>query len=155
MISFTKTYWDRILKPIRDIIRVEFGQQLNVYIHPEYQEMTTQSVRLYLESSRMVEELSNGQVRECDVEISFYFRYPKTTNPSQTEKVTERMFTDVDRLQQLLFNNRNYEVSGDRYFFNGTIDDIVVNSKKSDEANIDNLQVVRFDFTCQTLMNIS
>ena len=155
MISFTKTYWDRILKPIRDIIRVEFGQQLNVYIHPEYQEMTTQSVRLYLESSRMVEELSNGQVRECDVEISFYFRYPKTTNPSQTENVTERMFTDVDRLQQLLFNNRNYEVSGDRYFFNGTIDDIVVNSKKSDEANIDNLQVVRFDFTCQTLMNIS
>jgi|TARA_Y100000593_G_scaffold88027_1_gene169575 hypothetical protein len=155
MISFTKTYWDRILEPIRNFIRLEFGQQVNVYIHPEYQEMTAQSIRVYLESSRMVEELSNGQVRECDVEISFYFRYPKTTNPSQTEKVTERMFTDVDRLQQLLFNNRNYEVSGDRYFFNGTIDDIVVNSKKSDEANIDNLQVVRFDFTCQTLMNIS
>ena len=155
MITFTKTYWDRILKPIRDFIRIEFGKQLSVYIHPDYQEMTTQSCRLYLTNSRMVDELSHGQVRECDVEVSFYFRYPKTTNPSQTENVTERVFTDVDRLQQLLFNNRNYEVSGDRYFFNGTIDNIVVNSKKSDEAKIDNLQVVRFNFTCQALMNIS
>lgn len=155
MISFTKTYWDRILEPIRNIIRLEFGQQLSVYIHPEYQEMTAQSCRLYLTNSRMVDELTHGHIRECDIEISLYFRYPKTTNPSQTERVTERMFTDVDRMQQLLFDNRNYEVSGDRYFFNGTIDDIVVNSKKSDEVKIDNLQVVRFDFTCQTLMNIS
>ena len=154
-ISFTDTYFTRILEPLRNIIRDEYGTSNNVYVSEAFKDVGgTQSVRLYLVKSSESELFSAGQVREVETEVSLYFKYPDNS-PSLSEKSAEKMLIETDRIQQLLFNNRKYSSGGTVYFFDGRIGDIVVNSKTSEESKIDNLQVIKFDFVCKTLMNIS
>ena len=133
MITFTDTYYTRVLKTLKDVIHNEFAEnKAYVYINDEFKEFKGASIRLFLNDSTLVERLNNGDVYEVSIEISYYLNYP-----------------------ELLFTNRNYTSGSDRHFFNGTIDNIVVNSKTSDETNIDNLQVSRLNFTCQVAMNLT
>ena len=156
MITFTDTYYARVLKTLRDVIHNEFSEnKAYVYINDEFKEFKGASIRLFLNDSTLVERLNNGDVYEVSVEISYYLNYPESNTSNDKEDVIEKLLVGTDRLQQLLFTNRNFTSGSKRLFFNGTIDNIVVNSKTSDETNIDNLQVSRLNFTCQVAMNLT
>ena len=69
-----------------------------------------------------------------------------------TEKTYEKIYLDIGRIEQVVFNNKNQTQPG---FINGRIEEIVVNSKTAYEANIDNLQKVYMLFKCSYAGNIT
>ena len=98
--------------------------------------------------------MGHANVYEHRLEISYYLNYPNTSSESDKEALIEKLFNDTNRLQELLWQNRKTNQSGSNLFYDGKVEQIVVNSKKSDEANIDNLQVATLDYRCYSLINI-
>ena len=154
-VTYTRHFYDNILLKIKAIIVGEFFEQgLHVYVDNEFREISGVSCRIYLNQINLEEELGHANVYEHRLEISYYLNYPNTSSESDKEALIEKLFNDTNRLQELLWQNRKTNQSGSNLFYDGKVEQIVVNSKKSDEANIDNLQVATLDYRCYSLINI-
>ena len=146
--SSTNIIWDKILKPIRTFMTTEFSSGMKVYISEEYKEVGNLSFRIFCNNSRLKSEGNGFQEKTYNVDMCYYLL---EANP--TEKTWEKVYKDVGRIEQVVFNNKNQTQPNG--FINGRIQEIVVNSKTSYESNIDNLIKVYFDFRCDYVGNIN
>ena len=150
-VNFTNIFWNKILIPLRSDLRTEFGSSCKVYISDEYESNGNLSIRLFTDTSTFEEDRGSAELREYQVEIAYYLI---STNTNK-EKLFEKLYRDASRIEALLFSKRFKNTSSTQGFFNGIVSDIVVNSKTDDELNIDNLNTVKFSFTCQYEGNYS
>ena len=98
--------------------------------------------------SDLIKEGNGFQEKAYHVDMCYYLL---DANP--TERTWEKIYKDVGRIEQVIFNNKNQ--SQPNGFINGRIQEIVVNSKTNNELNIDNLIKVYLSFKCNYVGNIN
>jgi len=150
-VTFENIFWDKILVPIRTDLRNEFGSSCKIYISDKYENNGNLSIRLFSDSSSFEEVRSSSQLREYNVDISYYL----ISTDNSSDRLFEKIYRDTARIEALLFEKRFKNTSTTTGFINGIVEDIVVNSKSDDELNIDNLNTVKFSYTCQYEGNFS
>lgn len=127
--SSTNIIWDKILKPIRTFMTTEFSSGMKVYVSEEYKEVGNLSFRIFCNNSRLESEGNGFQEKTYNVDMCYYLL---EANP--TEKTWEKVYKDVGRIEQVIFNNKNQTQPNG--FINGRIQEIVVNSKTSYELSL-------------------
>ena len=150
-VTFENIFWDKILTPIRSDLRTEFGSSCKIYISDKYEKNGNLSIRLFSESSTHEEDRGSSQLREYDIEIAYYI----ISTDRSSDRLYEKIYRDIGRIEALLFSKRFKNTSGTTGFINGIVNNIVVNSKTNDELNIENLNTVKFSYTCQYEGNFS
>ena len=146
--SSTNIIFDKVLSPMRSFMTAEFGGGMKVYISDEYKNVANLSLRLFCNRSDLIKEGNGFQEKAYHVDMCYYLL---DANP--TERTWEKIYKDVGRIEQVIFNNKNQ--SQPNGFINGRIQEIVVNSKTNNELNIDNLIKVYLSFKCNYVGNIN
>ena len=90
-IDFTNIWQDKIIDPIIKELRTEFGSQISVY--------SNCSIRVHGTSQALESISQEAFTNEYSVEISYYL-----IASNYNEKGVEKLFRDVSRIEQLLFN---------------------------------------------------
>ena len=145
-ISYENIYYDFVLDGIRDILTTEFTYG-TVYISQEINDAPPFSIRLWGNTANTVEFASNQWTKEYFVEIDLYM---VEKNPS--EVFYKQLYNDAERIYQLLFNNNEKSItvgSVTNNWYDGEVSDMAVNDLTSDEALIDGLNKISFDFSCK------
>ena len=140
-IDFTNIWQDKIIDPIIKELRTEFGSQISVYSNEAFKPMGNCSIRVHGTSQALESISQEAFTNEYSVEISYY-----------NEKGVEKLFRDVSRIEQLLFNKRQpsgrSESSGSYKFYDGRIESIQINSKEGEEEVVDNLLTAKIEYVC-------
>ena len=71
-----------------------------------------------------------------------------TIGKDADERFYEQLYSDAERLNQLLFNNK---VNGAASFpwHDGTVGEVTFDDYEEDEEDIDGLHLARFSFSCR------
>jgi len=141
-ISYTTVWWSKVLKPIKDIIASEF-RPMQVYISDIYEPKGNIAFRLFGENSALLSRGESSEVREYEIELAYYLK-----DAGNRERAYEKIYRDMDRLNQLIFNYRTNTDSG-AVFFDAMFSDIRINDKNEDEELIDDLFVAKSDLSCK------
>ena len=110
-------YWDKVLIPLKNLLRSEFGKSFNIYIGEEFVKKGNSSIRLYCTGSSLNDEYNYGQTRIYNIELTYYMSAVKVD-----ENVMKKLYNDIGRIETVCFNNRNYT----DYWFNGQVSDVDV-----------------------------
>ena len=137
-ISYENVIYDRVIESLSSIIADEFSIPIHYDAHEGNQSFLITPV-----SDELEESLTSGQIRNCEVEIS----YQLTSSGNYTKNSVKQVSEIAERLKRLLYNNRNYAVSGTTKFFNGIVNGI---NYERDEDNEELLRSV-LSFTCTTM----
>ena len=137
-VTYENVIYDRIINNLHSIIADEFSIPIYFDAHEGNQSFLITPVSDELEDS-----LTSGQTRNCEVEIS----YQLTSSGNYTKNSVKQVSEIAERLKRLLYNNRNYAVSGTTKFFNGIVNGI---NYERDEDNEELLRSV-LSFTCTTM----
>ena len=137
-VTYENVIYDRIINYLHSIIADEFSIPIHFDAHEGNQSFLITPVSDELEDS-----LTSGQTRNCEVEIS----YQLTSSGNYTKNSVKQVSEIAERLKRLLYNNRNYAVSGTTKFFNGIVNGI---NYERDEDNEELLRSV-LSFTCTTM----
>lgn len=146
-ISFTNIWKDKIIDPIVNALRSELGSQCNVYISDRYEPEGNCSIRVHGVSQEL-QNISKGSfTNEYTIEISYYL-----IASNYNEKAVEKLYRDVSRIEQLLFNKRQpsgrSESAGSFKFYDGRIESIQINEKVDEEELVDNLLTAKIEYVC-------
>jgi ATP sulfurylase len=137
-ITYENVIYDRVIENLHSIIADEFSIPIYFDVHEGNQSFLITPVSDELEDS-----LTSGQTRHCTVEIS----YQLTSSGNYTKNSVKQVSEIAERLKRLLYNNRNYAVSGTTKFFNGIVNGI---NYERDEDNEELLRSI-LSFTCTTM----
>ena len=137
-VSYENVIYDRVINNLHSIMADEFSIPIYFDAHEGNQSFLITPVSDELEDS-----LTSGQTRNCEVEIS----YQLTSSGNYTKNSVKQVSEIAERLKRLLYNNRNYAVSGTTKFFNGIVNGI---NYERDEDNEELLRSV-LSFTCTTM----
>tara|TARA_R100000700_G_C3154737_1_gene132320 strand:- start:551 stop:979 length:429 start_codon:yes stop_codon:yes gene_type:complete len=137
-ITYENVIYDRVIDSLHSIIVNEFSIPVYFDVHEGNQSFLIRPVSDELEDS-----LNSGQTRNCEVEIS----YQLMSSGNYTKNSVKQMSEIAERLKRLLYNNRNYAVSGTTKFFNGIVSGI---NYERDEDNEELLRSI-LSFTCTTM----
>ena len=139
-ITFENVIFDRVIDNLNTIIADEFSIPV---LFDGTAERGNQSFLVTPTEDELEESLVNGQVRHCTVSIN----YELTSAGNYTKNSMKQVSAITERLKRLLYNNRNYTVSGTSQFYNGLIDNIVY------ERDEDDPSILRSNtsFTCTTM----
>ena len=150
-ISFQNIIKDKVLEPIRSFIRAEFGGMADVYIGESYEKKGNLSIRLECLNQNLTDQGAYGFQNEYEVQITYYL----LGSNFATKKVMDKVYNDVSRLEQLLFNKADPVNRGnDDCYYGGVVNNISFNEKTAEEADIDSLLVAKIDYLCYyTKMN--
>lgn len=127
-ITFTNVIYDRVIDNLHSIIADEFGIQI---FYDEHQ--GNQSFLLQPLSDNLNEQINTGMVRDYTILISYQVDFAG----NYTKESFRQVSLVAERFKRLLYNNRNYNVSGARQFYNAVIDSTVY---ERDEDNEDLLR---------------
>mgnify|MGYP003129867959 CR=1 FL=1 len=127
-ITFTNVIYDRVIDNLHSIIADEFGIQI---FYDEHQ--GNQSFLLQPLSDDLNEQINTGMVRDYTILISYQVDFAG----NYTKESFRQVSLVAERFKSLLYNNRNYNVSGARQFYNAVIDSTVY---ERDEDNEDLLR---------------
>jgi len=127
-ITFTNVIYDRVIDNLHSIIADEFGIQI---FYDEHQ--GNQSFLLQPLSDELNEQIHTGMVRDYTILISYQVDFAG----NYTKESFRQVSLVAERFKRLLYNNRNYNVSGARQFYNAVIDSTVY---ERDEDNEDLLR---------------
>tara|TARA_R110002020_G_scaffold246709_2_gene460573 strand:- start:34 stop:495 length:462 start_codon:yes stop_codon:yes gene_type:complete len=146
-IDFTNIWQDKIIDPLVKELRTEFGNQISIYIGEEFKHIGNCSIRLH-GISQSLENISKGSfTNQYTVEISYYLMAS-----NYNEKGVEKLYRDVSRIEQLLFNKRQpsgrSESVGSYKFYDGRIESIQINAKEGEEEAVDNLLTAKIEYVC-------
>ena len=94
-------------------------------------------------SDELEESLTSGQIRNCEVEIS----YQLTSSGNYTKNSVKQVSEIAERLKRLLYNNRNYAVSGTTKFYNGIVSGVTYERDEDDDGLLRSI----LSFTCTTM----
>ena len=137
-VTYENVIYDRVINNLHSIMADEFSIPIYFDAHEGNQSFLITPVSDELEDS-----LTSGQTRNCEVEIS----YQLASSGNYTKNSVKQVSEIAERLKRLLYNNRNYAVSGTTKFFNGFVNGI---NYERDEDNEELLRSI-LSFTCTTM----
>ena len=145
-ITFTNIWKDKVIDPIMTMLRTEFGNQVNVDIGEEYETSGNCSIRVHGVSQSLLNISQDSFTNEYTVEISYYL-----IASNYNEKGVEKMYRDISRIEQLLFNKRQPSGRGEtsqENFYDGRVEEIQINLKEGEEESVDNLLTSKIEYVC-------
>ena len=143
MITFENIWDDKILDTIRSFLNEEFAGSIPVYTG-EFKDMGNQSIRLNPVGSDLIERMATGETREYILDVSYTFK-EKTIKKDTWEHILRQL----SHIEALFFQNIN------NIFFDGQLLSCVINELEEDEALIEGLNVMRWEWRGKYLGNIS
>ena len=143
VISFENVFKDKILDTIRSFLNTEFTGTIPVYTG-SFKNMGSQSIRLTPVGNDLVENLSTGEIREYIVEVAYYFK-----EKSVKRDTWEHILRQISRMENLFNDNLN------NTYFNGRLVSMRINELEDEEAEIEGLNAVKWEFRAMFLSNVS
>ena len=143
MITFVNIWETKILDPIRTFLNTEFAGSIPVYTG-NFKDMGNQSIRLNPVGSDLIERMSTGETREYILDVSYTFK-EKTIKRDTWEHILRQ----VSHIEGLFFQNQS------NTFFDGRLLTCRINEIEDDEALIEGLNVMRWEWRGKFLGNIS
>tara|TARA_R110001592_G_scaffold48587_1_gene152708 strand:+ start:145 stop:582 length:438 start_codon:yes stop_codon:yes gene_type:complete len=142
-VSFTNNF-KNILDKLRNVLRAEFKGSLPVYIGHETKEVSTQYLRLDPIGSTLSEYNVNGEMREFQVNMFYYFADPNVNKTS-----LDHVLRFVSRLEALIHDNTTMTLTDSSSCFNCRMESTELNALEDD-----NEYVVQFEWRGQHLGNL-
>ena len=143
VISFENVFKDKILDTIRSFLNTEFTGTIPVYTG-SFKNMGSQSIRLTPVGNDLVENLSTGEIREYIVQVAYYFK-----EKSVKRDTWEHILRQISRMENLFNDNLN------NTYFNGRLVSMRINEKTAEEAEIEGLNAIKWEFRAMFLSNVS
>ena len=142
-ISFTNVFKDKILDTVRSFLNTEFAGTIPVYTG-NFKNMGSQFIRMTPIGNDLVDNLTNGEIREYIVEVAYYFK-----EKSVKRDTWEHILRQVSHIEALFFQNQK------NTFYNGRFETTRINEKEESEEAIDGLNVIRWEWRGSYIGNIS
>jgi hypothetical protein len=142
-ISFTNVFKDKILDTVRSFLNTEFAGTIPVYTGG-FKNMGSQAIRLTPIGNDLVDNLTNGEIREYIVEVAYYFK-----EKSVKRDTWEHILRQISRMENLFNDNLN------NTYFNGRLVSMRINELEDEEAEIEGLNAVKWEFRAMFLSNVS
>jgi len=143
MITFENIWDDKILDTIRSFLNEEFAGSIPIYTG-DFKDMGNQSIRLNPVGSDLIERMATGETREYILDVSYTFK-EKTIKKDTWEHILRQL----SHIEALFFQNIN------NIFFDGQLLSCRINELEEDEALIEGLNVMRWEWRGKYLGNIS
>ena len=143
MITFENIWDDKILDTIRSFLNEEFAGSIPIYTG-NFKDMGNQSIRLNPVGSDLIERMATGETREYILDVSYTFK-EKTVKKDTWEHILRQL----SHIEALFFQNIN------NIFFDGQLLSCRINELEEDEALIEGLNVMRWEWRGKYLGNIS
>ena len=143
VISFENVFKDKILDTVRSFLNTEFTGTIPVYTG-SFKNMGSQSIRLTPVGNDLVENLSTGEIREYIVQVAYYFK-----EKSVKRDTWEHILRQISRTENLFNDNLN------NTYFNGRLVSMRINELEDEEAEIEGLNAVKWEFRAMFLSNVS
>ena len=143
VISFENVFKDKILDTVRSFLNTEFAGTIPVYTG-SFKNMGSQSIRLTPVGNDLVENLSTGEIREYIVEVAYYFK-----EKSVKRDTWEHILRQISRMENLFYDNLN------NTYFNGRLVSMRINELEDEEAEIEGLNAIKWEFRAMFLSNVS
>ena len=121
-LSFTNNF-KNILDKLRNVFRTEFKGTLPIYIGHDTKEVATQYLRLNPIGSTLNEYNVNGEIREFQVNMFYYFADPNVNKTS-----LDHVLRFVSRIEALIHDNLAMELTDCRSCFNCRIEATELNA---------------------------
>ena len=142
-ISFTNVFKDKILDTVRSFLNTEFAGTIPVYTGG-FKNMGSQSIRMTPIGNDLVDNLTSGEIREYIVEVAYYFK-----EKSVKRDTWEHILRQISRIENLFNDNLN------NTYFNGRLVSMRINELEDEEAEIEGLNAVKWEFRAMFLSNVS
>ena len=142
-VTFTNNF-KNILDKLRNVLRTEFKGAMPIYIGHETKEVATQYLRLDPVGSTLSEYNVNGELREYQVNMLYYFADPNVNKSS-----LDHVLRFVSRIEALIHDNIKMTLSNSTDCFNCRIDSTELNALEDE-----NEYVVQFEWRGQYLGNL-
>lgn len=114
-ISYENVIYDRVIESLSSIIADEFSMPIYYDAHEGNQSFLITPV-----SDELNETLSTAKIREYTVNVSY-----QVDLAGNYTKITLKQVSEIaERMKRLIYNNRNYTVSGSRQFYNANVSSI-------------------------------
>ena len=139
--TYDNVFYDNVLQKLRSIIVTD--RSCTVYVSPAYKDRGTYSVRLWGQSSETDLMTASEWRKVYNVEIALY-----SIGEEGDERFYEQLYSDAERLYQLLFNNKENGAASFPWH-DGTVSEVVFDEFTDDEEEVDGLHVARFSFSCR------
>lgn len=114
-ISYENVIYDRVIESLSSIIADEFSMPIYYDAHEGNQSFLITPV-----SDELNETFATAQVRDYVVNIA----YQVDLGGNYTKLTLKTVSEVAERVKRLIYNNRNYEVSGSRKFNNANVGSI-------------------------------
>ena len=114
-ISYENVIYDRVIESLSSIIADEFSMPIYYDAHEGNQSFLITPV-----SDELNETFATAQVRDYVVSIA----YQVDLGGNYTKLTLKTVSEVAERVKRLIYNNRNYEVSGSRKFNNANVGSI-------------------------------
>ena len=142
-VTFTNNFTN-ILNKLRNVLRTEFKGTLPVYIGHEQKEQGNQYLRLDPVGSTLSEYNVNGEIREYQVNMFYYFADPNVNKTS-----LDHVLRFVSRIEALIHDNITMTLTDSTQCFNCRIESTELNA-----LDDENEYVVQFEWRGQHLGNL-
>jgi hypothetical protein len=133
-----------ILDKLRNVLRTEFKGAMPIYIGHETKEVATQYLRLDPIGSTLSEYNVNGELREYQINMFYYFADPNVNKSS-----LDHVLRFVSRIEALIHDNIKMTLSNSTDCFNCRIESTELNA-----LDDENEYVVQFEWRGQYLGNL-
>ena len=143
VISFENVFKDKILDTVRSFLNTEFAGTIPVYTG-SFKNMGSQSIRLTPVGNDLVNNLTTGEIREYIVQVAYYFK-----EKSVKRDTWEHILRQISRMENLFNDNLN------NTYFNGRLVSMRINELEAEEAEIEGLNAVKWEFRAMFLSNVS
>ena len=143
VISFENVFKDKILDTVRSFLNTEFTGTIPVYTG-SFKNMGSQSIRLSPVGNDLVDNLTSGEIREYIVHVAYYFK-----EKSVKRDTWEHILRQISRMENLFNDNLN------NTYFNGRLFSMRINELEDEEAEIEGLNAVKWEFRAMFLSNVS
>ena len=137
-VNFTNNFTN-ILNKLRNTLRTEFKGTLPVYIGHEQKEQGNQYLRLDPVGSTLSEYNVNGEIREFQINMFYYFADPNVNKTS-----LDHVLRFVSRIEALIHDNITMTLSDSTNCFNCRIETTELNA-----LDDENEYVVQFEWRGQ------
>ena len=142
-VSFTNNF-KNILDQLRKVLRDEFKCGMPIYIGHETKEVATQYLRLDPIGSTLNEYNVNGEIREFQVNMFYYFADPNVNKTS-----LDHVLRFVSRIEALIHDNTAMTLTDSTNCFNCRVESTELNA-----LDDENEYVVQFEWRGQHLGNL-
>ena len=135
-ITYDKIAYDEIELALRSTLSSEFK---NVYISNTFKMLGSECIKINLESSTSIEQATNYEEREYDVNIRYYFKAD-----SSQELINKAVKGKIDRLRKHLLDN---QVNTDKNWSALIVNEITYNVEDEENEDETNLHIAEFEIT--------